>query len=338
MSIKNNAVAILGAGAWGTALAILLLRNGNKVKLWSNNVEHVAHMQKYRENQHHLPGIPLPAALILENDLSRCLQAVDDVLVVVPSYAFAEVIQQIKPFLSSQARIAWGTKGLEPKTGKLLHQIVAEILGENTPVASLSGPSFAHEVALGLPTAISLSGNHPTWVRDLITRLHGEHFRVYENSDLIGVQLCGVIKNILAIGVGISDGLQLGANARSALITRGLAEMSRFIANFGASSSTIMSLAGIGDLVLTCTDNQSRNRRLGLAIGGGVSVDQAQSTIGGSIEGLTNTRTVWRLAEQRHIQMPITEQVYKILFESFSPKRAVSQLLDRELRIEVDSP
>ncbi len=327
-------IAVLGAGAWGTALALLLLRNGNSVKLWGNDPNQIAQMREHHQNRAYLPNINLPHNLILEDDLSACLHNVSDILIAVPSRSFSEVVNRVHSIAGNNIRIAWGTKGLEPKTGKLLHQVIADTMGQNTPMAILSGPSFAHEVALGLPTAISLSGNQRNFVRDLITRFHGINFRVYENNDLIGVQLCGVIKNILAIGVGISDGLKLGANARSALITRGLAEMSRFIVSLGASANTIMSLAGIGDLVLTCTDNQSRNRRLGLAIGAGATCEQAQSQVGGAIEGLSNTRTVWHLSQEFKIEMPITKQVYNILFEAFSPIQAVSQLFDRVLQTE----
>jgi glycerol-3-phosphate dehydrogenase (NAD(P)+) len=334
MSIKKLPIVVLGAGAWGTALALLLFRNGNNVKLWSNDPAQIQQMRRDRCNPVYLPNIEIPGDLVLEYDLPATLQEVRDILIVVPSQAFVDVVSEIKKTVANPIRIAWGTKGLEPKTGKLLHEVVLERLGSETPMAVLSGPSFAHEVAIGLPTAVSLSGTQPAFTQDLIQRLHGDHFRVYENNDLIGVQLCGVLKNILAIGVGICDGLKLGANARSALITRGLAEMSRFSIALGALPSTLMSLAGIGDLVLTCTDNQSRNRRLGMAIGAGVSCQEAQKQVGGAIEGLSNTRLVWQIAQQLKINMPITREVNQILFEGFSPRDAVNQLLDRELQME----
>ena len=332
-------VAVLGAGSWGTALALLLARNGSKVRLWSWDSTHVNSMRLTRENATYLPGITFPSQLQIEYDLQACLDGVQDIFIVVPSSGFKEVLQKIaalkRSLVISQAiRVIWGTKGLDPQSGELLHQIVAQILGVPTPAAVISGPSFAQEVAIGLPTAVSLSGNNLQFVQDLIARLHGNNLRVYENSDFIGVQLCGVVKNILAIAVGIADGLQLGANSRCALITRGLAEMGRFNVALGGKSSTIMSLAGIGDLVLTCTDNQSRNRRLGLAIGQGKTVAQAQQEINLAIEGLNSTRCVHHLIKNLHIAMPITEQVYNVLYNNQDPRQGVALLLERERQVE----
>ena len=218
----------------------------------------------------------------------------------------------------------------DPSTCRLLGDLVTEIFPENTPMVVLAGPSFAKEVAAKKPTAISLAGNDPQFMSDISERFHNSYFRLYKNSDFVGVQLCGAVKNVLAIAVGISDGLNLGANARSALITRGLAEMTRLCVALGGVYATMMSLAGVGDLVLTCTDNQSRNRRFGLAIGQGKSSEAALEEIGQAVEGLTNTRQVLLLAEGCNVEMPITEQVKHILFDNLPVKDAVRNLFQRE--------
>ncbi len=330
MSIKSSPVAVLGAGAWGTALALLLVKNGNDVRLWTHDPEQAALMRKEHANPEFLPGFALPSKLQIEADLSAALSGVDDVVIAVPSQVFTLVLRRMKALGINNRRILWGTKGLDPESGRLLHEMVAEILGETTPAAVISGPSFAHEVASGLPTAVSLSGNQPDFVQDMILRFHGELFRVYANNDFIGVQLCGVVKNVLAIAVGIADGLELGANSRSALITRGMAEMARLNHALGGKPKTLMSLAGVGDLVLTCTDNQSRNRRFGLAIGQGASPQQALLQIGKVVEGLSNTERVRDLARRFLVEMPVTDEIHNILYHGHPPKEVVSSLLGRE--------
>jgi glycerol-3-phosphate dehydrogenase (NAD(P)+) len=334
MSLKQTPIAVLGAGAWGTALSLLLVRNGNSVRLWTFDPDQAEIMRKQRENPEFLPGFNLPDAMQIESDVETVLAGVQDVLIAVPSQAFTSVLRRIKACRENDWRILWGTKGLDAGTGRLLHEMVIEVFGATTPAAVISGPSFAHELAAGLPTAVSLSGNQANFLHDLMHRLHGDNLRVYENPDFIGVQLCGVVKNVLAIAVGIADGLQLGANARSALITRGIAEMNRLNTAIGGQSSTLLSLAGIGDLVLTCTDNQSRNRRFGLAVGRGEAPQQAALGIGKVIEGLSNTEHLRNLAHRLMIDMPITEEIHKILYHGHSPKEVVSSLLSRSPRIE----
>jgi len=334
MSVKQSPICVLGAGAWGTALTLLLARNGNNVRLWSHDPDQVALMRAQHINPEFLPGFSLPGELVIENDLAVALKGVDDILIAVPSQVFTDVLYKIKTFRGNSVRIVWGTKGLDAAGGRLLHEMVAEVLGATTPAAVLSGPSFAHELAAGLPTAVSLSGNQPDFLRDLVLRFHGDNLRVYENHDFIGVQLCGVVKNVLAIAVGIADGLQLGANTRCALITRGIAEMSRLNAALGGKPSTLMSLAGVGDLVLTCTDNQSRNRRFGLMIGQGTPPQAAALNIGKVIEGLTNTERVRDLARRFLIDMPITEEIHNILYHGHSPHEVVTSLLKREPKAE----
>lgn len=331
----QNAVAVLGAGSYGTALAICFARNGHDVVLWGRNKEQIAKLATERENAQYLPGAQFPDTLHLQNDLAQTVNSSNVVLVVVPSHAFAETLKAIKPHLRPNTKVLWATKGLEPNTGRLLQQVAAETLGEQTSLGVLSGPTFAKEMAVGLPTAISLSSPDSELVEQVSGLLHcGRSFRVYSNDDLVGVQLGGAIKNVIAIGAGISDGFGFGANARTALITRGLAEMSRLGIALGAKPETFMGMAGLGDLILTCTDNQSRNRRFGLALGKGQSVEQAQQDIGQVVEGYRNTKEVFLLADRTGIEMPITEQIYNVLYKNQDVKLAAMNLLSREKKAE----
>ncbi len=331
----DNAVAVLGAGSYGTALAICFARNGHNVVLWGRNKDHIEALATARENQQYLPGARFPESLSLNDDLAATVASSDVVLVVVPSHAFSETLKAIKPHLTAGARVLWATKGLEPNTGRLLQQLAAEVLGEDVSLGVLSGPTFAKEMAIGLPTAISLSSTDTKLVDDVSEMLHcGRSFRVYSNDDLVGVQLGGAIKNVIAIGAGISDGFGFGANARTALITRGLAEMSRLGVALGAKPETFMGMAGLGDLILTCTDNQSRNRRFGLALGKGQSVEQAQQEIGQVVEGYRNTKEVFLLAERSGIEMPICEQIYNVLYKGQDVKLAAMNLLGRQKKAE----
>lgn len=331
----DNAVAVLGAGSYGTALAICFARNGHNVVLWGRNKDHIEALATARENQQYLPGAQFPESLSLNDDLAATVASSDVVLVVVPSHAFSETLKAIKRHLTAGARVLWATKGLEPNTGRLLQQLAAEVLGDDVSLGVLSGPTFAKEMAIGLPTAISLSSTDTKLVDDVSEMLHcGRSFRVYSNDDLVGVQLGGAIKNVIAIGAGISDGFGFGANARTALITRGLAEMSRLGVALGAKPETFMGMAGLGDLILTCTDNQSRNRRFGLALGKGQSVEQAQQEIGQVVEGYRNTKEVFLLAERSGIEMPICEQIYNVLYKGQDVKLAAMNLLGRQKKAE----
>ncbi|MBL0688656.1 MAG: NAD(P)H-dependent glycerol-3-phosphate dehydrogenase [Pseudoalteromonas sp.] len=335
MNTATSAVTVLGAGSYGTALAICLARNGHKVTLWGRNSQDVATLAAERKNQRYLPDIPFPDTLTLEADLQHATAASDIVLVVVPSHAFADTLKQIKPALRSDAKIAWATKGLEPDTGRLLQEVAVQELSEEVPLAVLSGPTFAKEMAKGSPTAISVSSTSSAFAKQIADLLHcGRSFRVYNNDDFIGIQLGGAVKNVIAIGAGISDGVGFGANARTALITRGLAELSRLGCALGAKPETFMGMAGLGDLILTCTDNQSRNRRFGLALGQGESVDDAIASIGQVVEGFRNTKEVYLLAQRAGVEMPITEQIYKVLYENKDMKAAAMALLGREQKSE----
>lgn len=338
MNTVNASMTVIGAGSYGTALAITLARNGHSVVLWGHNPAQIQTLQQDRCNQAFLPDVPFPDTLLLEADLARALAASRDVLVVVPSHVFGDVLRQLKPHLRPDARIVWATKGLEAETGRLLQDVAREALGETIPLAVLSGPTFAKELAAGLPTAIALAATDAQFADDLQQLLHcGKSFRVYSNPDFIGVQLGGAVKNVIAIGAGMSDGIGFGANARTALITRGLAEMSRLGSALGADPSTFMGMAGLGDLVLTCTDNQSRNRRFGIMLGQGKGVQEAQDSIGQVVEGYRNTKEVLALAQRHGVEMPITEQIYQVLYCHKDAREAALSLLGRARRDEKPS-
>ncbi|RJK65013.1 NAD(P)H-dependent glycerol-3-phosphate dehydrogenase [Serratia marcescens] len=338
MNTVNASMTVIGAGSYGTALAITLARNGHTVVLWGHNPAQVQTLQQDRCNQAFLPDVPFPDTLLLEADLARALAASRDVLVVVPSHVFGDVLRQLKPHLRPDARIVWATKGLEAETGRLLQDVAREALGEAIPLAVLSGPTFAKELAAGLPTAIALAATDAQFADDLQELLHcGKSFRVYSNPDFIGVQLGGAVKNVIAIGAGMSDGIGFGANARTALITRGLAEMSRLGSALGADPSTFMGMAGLGDLVLTCTDNQSRNRRFGIMLGQGKGVQEAQDSIGQVVEGYRNTKEVLALAQRHGVEMPITEQIYQVLYCHKDAREAALSLLGRARKDEKPS-
>ncbi|MGF1713484.1 NAD(P)H-dependent glycerol-3-phosphate dehydrogenase [Photobacterium chitinilyticum] len=332
---KAITMTVLGAGSYGTSLAISLARNGANVILWGHEPEHMAQLEIDRANEAFLPGVPFPDSLIVSADLEAAVQACQDLLVVVPSHVFGDVLSNVKPFLREDSRICWATKGLEPETGRLLKEVAIDALGEDVPLAVLSGPTFAKELAAGMPTAIAVSSPDETFVRELQEKIHcSKTFRVYSNTDFIGMQLGGAVKNVIAIGAGMSDGIGFGANARTALITRGLAEMCRLGAALGAQPETFMGMAGLGDLVLTCTDNQSRNRRFGLALGQGKTVDSAQIEIGQVVEGYRNTKEVWVLAQRYEVEMPITEQIYQVLYQDKDAREAAKDLLAREKKDE----
>lgn len=334
MSAQAATVLVAGAGSWGTALAILLARNGQQTWLWGHHPQHLAEIEKARQNARYLPGIPLPDNLHLTTDLAGSLRQVNDLMVVVPSHAFAEVLTLARPGFSSCTRLSWATKGLEPGTGRLLHQVARELLGDSAPIAVISGPTFAGEVARGLPTAVTVAGSDLTYAEDLAGMLRNPAFRVYTCTDLTGVEIGAASKNVIAIAAGIADGLGFGANTRAALVTRGLVEIMRLGLALGGKAETFMGLSGLGDLMLTCTDNQSRNRRFGYALGQGQSAAQAQQAIGQVVEGRLAVREIMNLAHKLGIDMPISAQVEEVLLGRCTPEQAVSHLLSREPRQE----
>ncbi|MCF6362161.1 MAG: NAD(P)H-dependent glycerol-3-phosphate dehydrogenase [Gammaproteobacteria bacterium] len=327
-------VTVLGAGSWGTALAIQLAHGGRPATLWGHDPRHMASLQMEHVNTRYLPGVLLPDSLQLSDDLAGAVQGVCDILVVVPSHAFRAVLNAMQPHLSSAVRVMWATKGLESGSGKLLHRVVEEVLDEAQTMAVVSGPTFAREVAVGLPTALTVASKDADYARFVAERLRSDTFRAYTSPDVVGVEVGGAVKNVLAIAAGISDGLGFGANARSALVTRGLAEIMRLGNALGGQHETFMGLAGLGDLVLTCTDDQSRNRRLGLALGRGNTLEAALADIDQVVEGVQTAREVHDLALSQGVEMPITEQVYAVLYEARAPKEAVHALLTREQKAE----
>jgi len=291
-------------------------------------------MAASRVNNRYLPDADFPSNLHIEPDLKKCLGGVTDILISVPSHGLREILLQVKPLLDSQARISWATKGFELKTGKLPHQVAGEILGDDRPMAVLSGPTFAKEVGAGLPTAMTIASRDVDFASDLAAGLSDESFRAYTSDDMIGVEVGGAVKNVLAIGAGISDGLGFGANTRIALINRGLVEMTRLGVALGAKQDTFMGLAGMGDLVLTCTDNLSRNRRMGLALASGMSIEDAQAEIQQVVEGVLAAKAVKEVADQLDVDMPICLEIYRILYEGVAPREAVGALMGRALKPE----
>lgn len=329
-------IAVIGAGSWGTALAMQLARNGVPTLLWGRDPQQMEEMAARRCNVRYLPDIPFPDGLGLTASLSQAVNESDHLLLAVPSSAFRDTLRYIAPIIKPQCRIAWATKGLEPGSRHLLHQIIAEELGPQQACAVISGPTFAKEVARGLPTAVTIASTSEQIAAYFAECLHSETFRAYTARDVIGVELGGACKNVLAIAAGIADGLGFGANTRAALITRGLAELMRLGVHLGGQPETFMGLAGLGDLVLTCTDNQSRNRRVGLALGQGQALEQAIASIGQAVEGVKSAPEIYQLAEEQGVEMPITEQVYRVLYQGVQPQQAVEALLHREQKPETD--
>lgn len=325
-------IGVIGAGSWGTALAVVLAKNTalEFVPLWDRDTPNLQAMQNQRRNPKYLPTIELPGKMVFLDNLQDLVTKVQDIFLVVPSHAFSSVIQEIKPYINKNHRIAWATKGLDATTGSFFSELIQQRLGKNRPCAVLSGPSFAFEVASGLPTAVTIAANDREFLQDMVNYFHVNSFRVYTSNDLIGVQLGGVAKNVYAVAAGIADGLGFGANARAALITRGLAEMQRLGKKLGAAQKTLTGLAGLGDMILTCTDNQSRNRRFGLALAEGKTIDAAQKEIGQVIEAVHNTTTLCEKALAVGVEMPIANQVDLILQNSITPQQAVQNLMARK--------
>ena len=329
-----GAIAILGAGSWGTALAVQLARSGRPVTIWGRNAGDLQDLARQRVNHRYLPGVTLPESVRPDADLRNVVRTHRDLLVCVPSHAFRSTLAEIRPVLAADTRVAWATKGFEHTTGRLPHEVAAEELGTDVAVAVLSGPTFAREVGAGLPTAMTVAASDPAFATALAGSLSDRMFRAYTSDDMIGVEVGGAVKNVLAIGAGISDGLGFGANTRIALITRGLVEMTRLGTALGARSATFMGLSGMGDLVLTCTDDQSRNRRFGLAIARGVAPVDAARSIGQVVEGQFAASAVRSVASRMQLEMPICEQVYRVLEEKLPPQDAVMALMARALKPE----
>jgi glycerol-3-phosphate dehydrogenase (NAD(P)+) len=327
-------IAVLGAGSWGTALAIQFARAGRPTFLWGRDSRDLAALAAARRNVRYLPDAAFPPSLAVEPDFGRAVSGAVDVLLAVPSHAFRDMLEALQPWLRPGQRVAWATKGFELTSGRLPHEVAREVLGPGVSIAVLSGPTFAAEVGRGLPTAMTVASPDAAFAEDLAKTLSGRNFRAYTSPDIVGVEVGGAVKNVLAIGTGIADGMGYGANTRIALITRGLAEMTRLGVALGARPETFMGLAALGDLVLTCTDDQSRNRRFGLAIASGQSPADAQRAIGQVVEGVLAARAVRQVAARAKVEMPITEQVYAVLHEGRDVRAAVTALMGRDLKQE----
>ncbi len=329
MSRELGNIAVLGAGSWGTALAVLLARNGHRVALWGRDREQVAAMAGERRNRRYLPDHEFPDGLHVTANLDESAAGARFVLVAVPSRGFHGLCASLASRADGLTGVFWATKGFDPGSGRLLHEVAAETIAGKIPTAVLSGPTFANEIARGLPAAVSCASASTGFAEQVAELFRNERFRVYTSTDIIGVEIGGAVKNVLAIAAGIADGLGFGANTRAALITRGLREIVRFGTAMGGQPETFMGLAGLGDLVLTCTDDQSRNRRFGLALAGGLSVVEAEQSVGQVVEGIGAAREVTRQASRIAVEMPIAEQVNRVVHEGVAPADAVHELLAR---------
>lgn len=327
-------VAVLGAGSWGTALAVQAARNGLHTVLWGRDAAAIAQMRASYRNARYLPDLPLPEALQFSDDLAATVRDAQLVLIVVPSHAFPDIAREIAPHLPPDAGVAWATKGFEPGSGRFLHEVAEEIFGSGTPLAVVTGPSFAREVAQGLPTAVTVHSEDADFAQDVADVLHGPTFRAYTGDDVQGAELGGAMKNVLAVATGVADGMQLGLNARAGLITRGLNEMLRLNKALGGKPETLMGLAGLGDLVLTSTGDLSRNRRLGLALGRGQAMDEAIAAIGQVVESVQTADEVMRLAHRHGLDLPISALVQRMLHGEITPTEGLKLLLAREQKPE----
>lgn len=337
MTQNKCKVAVLGAGSWGTALSALIATHGYPTILWGRSAEVVASIQTTRCNPRYFPDNVLPQSLQATTDFLQAVKDADCVLIATPCEAFKQTLIQLEQYrlhLGSQAGILWATKGFEPGTGRFLHEVAKEVMGNDIPLAVLTGPSFALEVMRGLPTAVTVHSDVPDFFQRVADIMHGPMFRVYTGTDMLGAELCGAMKNVLAVAAGVADGMQLGFNARAGLITRGLNEMLRLAAAIGARAETLMGLAGLGDLVLTCTGDLSRNRQLGLALGRGQSLADATQGITQVIESLKTADEVMRLADKYHVDLPISRSVQAVLRGQITVEEGVHALLHRNQKPE----
>jgi glycerol-3-phosphate dehydrogenase (NAD(P)+) len=334
MSDAAVPLAVLGAGSWGTALAIQFARAGHPTRLWGRDAIQYAAMVKARRNQRYLPDAPFPENLSVVRNLDEALTGVSEILIAVPSHALRGLLKEIAPLLGEDARLAWATKGFELDTGLLPHQVAREVLGGSRSFAVLSGPTFAREVGAGLPTAMTIASPDAEFATALAHSLSASNFRAYTSTDIVGVEVGGATKNVLAVGAGLADGLGFGANTRVALITRGLVEMTRLGIALGAQRETFMGLAGLGDLVLTCTDDQSRNRRFGLLLAAGKNPEAALREIGQVVEGYLAASALHRVAAREKVEMPICEGIYRLLYEGMPARDVVKALMSRPIKAE----
>jgi glycerol-3-phosphate dehydrogenase (NAD(P)+) len=331
-------ITVLGAGSWGTALALVLADNGHRVRLWSHRAEQVREINEQRTNEKYLPGVRLPEVIIGYDDLGAALDGVSIVVLAVPTKAIREVLQRARMCLAAPITIVAVSKGIEPGTHKRVSEIVTEEISEwLEDVVVLSGPSHAEEVVLRHPTTVAVSSPNmeaAQRIQDVFMNHH--YFRVYTNPDLVGVEVGGALKNIIALAAGISDGLGYGDNAKAALITRGLAEIARLGCALGANPLTFAGLAGVGDLIVTCTSVHSRNWRAGHMLGQGKKLDDVLESMGMVVEGVRTTKAAYELAKELGVKMPITEVLYEVLFDGKNPKEAVDSLMARGKKQEMN--
>jgi glycerol-3-phosphate dehydrogenase (NAD(P)+) len=327
-------ITIVGAGAWGTALAISLAAN-HRVTLWARDAAQIEAMQITRYNQHYLPDILLPADLKLSSDFSAALATAELVIIAVPTSSLRPILQQLVR-LSRRFNVVWLCKGFEAETAKLPHQVVAELLPAGFKYGVLSGPSFAQEVARGFPTALTLASADQEFARSTAQALHHAYLRIYASNDMVGVEVGGAVKNVMAIAAGICDGMGLGHNARAALLTRGLAEITRLGLKLGGRSETLSGLSGVGDLILTCTGDLSRNRQVGLLLVQQHELPEILRRLGHVAEGVYTVREVHHLAQRLGVAMPICDAVYRILYEHVPAAETVATLLNRTPNLEFD--
>lgn len=325
-------LVILGNGAWGTALSISFAVR-HRVTLWGRDPAQMARLAQERSNQRYLPGALFPPGLQLQADLPNALGAAQLIIVAVPVAALRHTLQAVRPH-APHVPILWACKGFERSSGFLPHQVVQEVLGTTRPCGALSGPSFAEEVAAGQPAALTLAAWQPTFARETAQHLHGQRLRIYSSTDVVGVEMAGALKNVIAIASGLCDGLSLGLNARAALITRGLAEMARLGVALGGRPETFMGLSGLGDLILTCTGALSRNYRVGLQLASGRPLEQIMQELGHVAEGVSSAGAALQLAQRHQVEMPITAAVQQVLSGCWRPEQAAEMLLARESRPE----
>lgn len=336
LNAPPDSVTVLGAGSFGTALAIQFARRGARTLLWGRDTTRMAAMRDARENSFYLPGCPFPDLMDVTDDLEAAVRAAPVIVIGTPSSALRQTLSALKPYLVDGQGIVCACKGFEPGTGLLSHEVVAGELGRFYSVAVISGPTFAKEIGRGLPTAVTVASADTPFAEALALRLNGGGFRAFTATDIAGVEIGGAVKNVIAIAAGISDGLGFGANSRAMLVCRGLAEIRRLAEKFGARPETLMGLAGLGDLMLTCTDNQSRNRRMGLLLGQGKSVSEALTEIQQVVEGVKAAPEAWRLAKRFRIDMPLTETVVAVLEGKITPREAAELLAARPVRPEME--
>ena len=332
---KLSQVTVLGAGSWGTALALCLARNNHKVILWGRDSTLTNSLKNDRENKTYLPGYPLLNNISPQNDLSIAISASQYLVLAAPATAIRNLVEEIVKETGDISKgIICTAKGIEQKSGLAIPQVITEVTDDCFPTAYLSGPSFATEVAEGMPTAVTIASTDNAFSQQVATLFHSETFRVYTSNDVLGIALAGAIKNVIAIAAGIADGMGFATNTRAALITRGLSEIRRFTQTIGIEDETLYGLAGLGDLILTCSDDKSRNRRLGLLLAQNKSVEEIQQIIGQTIEGVNTAKIICQVAEEKQIDLPICKMVYTIIKNEISVQEAVEKLLSRPFKAE----